>query len=119
MTLGTQARKSGNDASPDVYPRSKNGRSVATKQEPSFRVVTQLSRYGSGLQFRNDRVGSLVDREELVRHGESVALLLTHQHDKLYEVGFLPLHTHAVGVGELSDNVSCTASSCSSVISIR
>ncbi len=82
-----------------MYPRNKNGRSVATKQEPSFWVVTQLSRYESGLQFRNDCVGSLVDCEEVMRHGESVALLLTHQHDKLCQVGVVHVHTHAVGVG--------------------
>ena len=88
-----------NDTSPEVYPRSKNGRSVAIKQEPSLWVVTQLSRYESGLQFRNDGVGSLVDREEVMCHGKSVALLLTRQHDKLCQVGFVHVHTHAVGVG--------------------
>ncbi len=35
-----------------------------------------------------------------MRHGESVALLLTHQHDRLCQVGFVHVHTHAVGVGE-------------------
>jgi len=77
-----------------------HGRSVATKQEPCFRIVAQLSRYESDLQFRYDGVGGLVDREELVRHGEPVALLLTHRHDKLCEVGVVHVYTHAVSVGE-------------------
>jgi len=75
MKRGTRGRKSGNDASPEVYPCNNNGRSVATKQEPRFWVVTQLSRYESGLQFRYDGLRNLVDREEVVRHAESVALL--------------------------------------------